>query len=102
MLVVDSLDRMLNGKGNASSYAEQLETFKRADTARDVFIQDLLRNYEELQHKYVEKCDDYNNEVESRRMWYRKATSNEQALKEQQKASVSCAVPFRVILGWFS
>ena len=42
---------MMNGHSNLYSYAEQLELFKKTDTARDVFIQELIRNYEELQLK---------------------------------------------------
>lgn len=79
----------MNGHGTPPSYAEQLELFKKNDSARDAFIQDLIRNYEELQLKYAEKCEDYNNEVESRRLWQGKASSNERALAAQRQASVS-------------
>ena len=83
---------MLNGHSKPTIYAEKLELFKQNDSARDVFIQDLIRDYEELKLKYDEIRNDYDNEVESRRMWQSKASLNERALAEQRQASVSVHV----------
>lgn len=70
------------------SYTDRLEIFRRVDAERDGMVEELMRNLEELQLKYSEKADDYNNEVESRRMWQSKANSSERALTEQRQASV--------------
>lgn len=83
---------MPNGYSRPQKFAEKLELFKQNDTARDVFIQDLIRDYEELKLKYDEIRNDYDNEVESRRMWQSKAGLNERALAEQRQASVSVHV----------
>ena len=47
-------------------------------------ISDVVARYEELHLKYVEKCDDLNNEVESRRMWQTKASTSLKALNTLQ------------------
>lgn len=84
---------MLNGHSSSTSHEDQLQQFKKNDEARDTLIRDIIRNYEELQLKHREKCDDYSNEVESRRMWQGKAKDHEQALNQQKQASV-CRPPF--------
>jgi len=78
----------MNGHTTAMSYAERLEGFRKSDADRDAMVTEVIRNFEELQLKYHEKCDDYNNEVESRRMWQSKARTSEQALSEHKVASV--------------
>lgn len=79
----------MNGHANSSSYySERLESFRQSDAERDSLVAEVIRKYEELQLKFSEKCDDYNNEVESRRMWQAKARSHEQALTEHKQASV--------------
>lgn len=78
----------MNGHTTTLSYAGRLEAFRKSDTERDALVAEVIRNYEELQLKYAEKCDDYSNEVESRRMWQTKATSNERALVEHKQISV--------------
>lgn len=87
----------MNGHTNQASYGERLEAFRKSDTERDALVAEVIRKYEELQLKFAEKCDDYNNEVESRRMWQNKASSHERALAEHKQASVSAApsiIPF--------
>lgn len=78
----------MNGHSNHTSYAERLEAFRRTDTERDALVAEVIRKYEELELKFAEKCDDYNNEVESRRMWQNKASNHERALAEHKQASV--------------
>ena len=78
----------MNGHANHSSYGDQLEAFRKSDAERDALVAEVIRKYEELQLKYAEKCDDYSNEVESRRMWQSKASSHERALAEHKQASV--------------
>ena len=58
----------MNGHTTPSSYVGRLEAFRKTDAERDALVAEVVRQYEELQLKYAEKCDDYNNEVESRRM----------------------------------
>lgn len=83
-----SMTAIMNGHATLPSYAEQFDAFRKHDAARDTLIQDVIRAYEELQLKYTEKCDDYSNEVESRRMWQSKASLNERALNEHRQISV--------------
>lgn len=79
----------MNGHANSSSYySDRLESFRQSDAERDALVTEVIRKYEELQLKFNEKCDDYNNEVESRRMWQAKARSHEKALTEHKQASV--------------
>ena len=80
---------VMNGAAPFQSHGEQLEAFQKQDAARYAFFAEMVRKYEELQIKYDEKCVDYNNEVESRRMWQSKASSSERALTEQKQVSVS-------------
>lgn len=79
----------MNGHTTPSDYAARLEAFRKSDSDRDALVEELIKNYETLKLKYDQKCDDYNNEVESRRMWQGKANANERALTEHRVASVS-------------
>ena len=79
---------VMNGHTTLSSYVDRLETFRKTDAERDALVAEVLRNYEELQIKYKETCDDLNNEVESRRMWQSKANEQQRALTEQKQLSV--------------
>ena len=79
---------MMNGHGPPTSYAERLNAFRKSDSDRDDMVNEVIRQYEELKLKYDEKCDDYHNEVESRRLWQSKAREHEGALREQRQASV--------------
>lgn len=85
---------VMSGSAPLPSHVEQLEAFQKQDAARYTFIAEIVQKYEELQVKYQEKCDDYNNEVESRRMWQSKASSSERALTEQKQVSVSSRIIF--------
>jgi len=88
--------------GHASSpmdYTSRLEDFRRSDSERDALVAELLQNFQALELKYAEKCDDYNNEVESRRMWQSKAKTSEVALIEQKQASGSNNFALAVIDG---
>lgn len=78
----------MNGQAATSSYLERLEAFRKADTERDAMVAEVIRKYEELKSRYNDKCDDLNNEVESRRMWQGKAREHESALQEQRLVSV--------------
>jgi len=75
-ITIESPGNMLNGNSTSHSCSEQLEAFRKNNATHEAFVEDLVRNYEELQRKYAEKCDDYSNEVESRRMWQGKASIN--------------------------
>ena len=80
----------MNGhSGTLDSYTERLEGFRRSDAERDALVAELIKNYAALQLKYDEKCEDYNNEVESRRSWQSKFRTSEQALNQQKQVSVS-------------
>ncbi|KAK5125458.1 hypothetical protein LTR85_000567 [Meristemomyces frigidus] len=79
----------MNGHSVPMSYTDRIEIFRRVDAERDGMVAEIMRHLEELQLKYSEKCDDYNNEVESRRMWQSKANTSERALTEQRQASGS-------------
>ncbi|KAF2484173.1 hypothetical protein BDY17DRAFT_122803 [Neohortaea acidophila] len=94
-----SMTAIMNGHATLPSYAEQFDAFRKHDAARDTLIQDVIRAYEELQLKYTEKCDDYSNEVESRRMWQSKASLNERALNEHRQISGSNSFVVAVIDG---
>jgi hypothetical protein len=78
----------MNGHIDVPDYAERLEAFRRSDSERDALVAEVLQKYQELHRKYTEKCDDYSNEVESRRMWQGKASQHERALIEQKQVSV--------------
>ncbi|KAM0273958.1 hypothetical protein ACHAQH_008101 [Verticillium albo-atrum] len=60
--------------GLTNHYMSRLAAYRQHDVERDNMIQELIRRTEELERAYYEKCDDYDNEVESRRMWQAKAT----------------------------
>ena len=64
----------MNGHNAMTDYSQQLEAFKESDARRDALMNEIYKKYQDLQLKYAEKCDDYSNEVESRRMWQGKAT----------------------------
>ncbi|KAF2772936.1 hypothetical protein EJ03DRAFT_286542 [Teratosphaeria nubilosa] len=79
----------MNGHTGPPSYNERLDAFRKSDAERDALVGEIIQKYEELRTKYDEKCDDYHNEVESRRMWQVKAKEGEKALTEHRKTSSS-------------
>jgi antirestriction protein len=80
----------MNGTAIPSSgYLDRLEEFRRSDRERDALVEEIIKNYEALRLRYDEKVDDYNNEVESRRMWQAKAKECQTSLAELKQASVS-------------
>ncbi|KAK1467184.1 C-x8-C-x5-C-x3-H type zinc finger protein [Colletotrichum melonis] len=82
-----------------SAYVQQLELFRRNDYTRDQMIQDLLARHGQLQQAYREKCDDYNNERESRRMWQTKANNLGKDVVALNKANESNPFVFVIIDG---
>jgi len=58
----------------------------------------LVYMYKMLLDKYKQKCDDYDNEVESRRMWHRSATESRRQLEQLELATVSlCFVAWQIV-----
>lgn len=51
-------------------------------------VTELINKYQELHTKYEEKCDDYDNEVESRRTWQNAAKTSEREMVALRQASV--------------
>ncbi|KAK1634639.1 hypothetical protein BDP81DRAFT_462450 [Colletotrichum phormii] len=82
-----------------SPYMQQLELFRRSDFTRDQMIQDLLTRHGQLQQAYREKCDDYNNERESRRMWQTKANNLGKDVVALNKSNDSNPFVFVIIDG---
>lgn len=70
------------------NYSQKLEAFRQSDSARDALVAEVIQNYEDLRLAHQRKCDDYDNEVESRYLWQQKARTHEQALKAHRQASV--------------
>lgn len=70
-------------------YALKLESFRHVDREREELITELLRKYDVLLTEYRRKSDDYDNEVESRRMWQQKETLARNEVKESRYARVS-------------
>jgi hypothetical protein len=83
----------MNGHSGALvDYTSRLESFRKSDAERDALVTELLQRFEELQVKYHEKADDYNNEVESRR-------SAELALTQHRQVSFANNFALAVIDG---
>jgi hypothetical protein len=79
----------------ATSYFERFEAFRQSDREREAFVADLVQKYQDLQSRYQEKCGDYENEVESRRIWHSAAKARETELLTMRQASVSCITEWR-------
>ncbi|KAK4995103.1 hypothetical protein LTR66_005011 [Elasticomyces elasticus] len=77
-----------------SKYQAQLEAFRKSDAERDKLVQELLEQYAKLQADYSDKCNDYENERASRKMWQDKERASSQALA----AARQDASPFVVAL----
>jgi hypothetical protein len=74
----------------APSFLERFEAFRQSDREREAFVTDLVQKYQELQIKYQQKCGDYENEVESRRIWQANSKQSQTELLSLRQASVSC------------
>lgn len=85
---------MMDGHEDASatSYLERFEAFRQSDREREAFVANLVQRYQDLQLRYSEKCGDFENEVESRRIWYNAAKARETELLTLRQASVSIRV----------
>lgn len=70
-------------------YSLKLEGFRHSDRLREELITDVLRKYDSLLADFDRKCDDYNNEVESRRMWQQKESLARNEVKQTRYATVS-------------
>lgn len=70
-------------------YSLKLDAFRRSDNEREAMITDILRKYDKLLSEYQRKCDDYDNEVESRRMWQQKEALARNEVKQSRYAIVS-------------
>ena len=70
-------------------YSLKLDAFRRSDTQREEMITDILRKYDTLISEYRRKCDDYDNEVVSRRMWQQKEGMAREEVKQSRYATVS-------------
>lgn len=79
-----------DGYASATGYLERFEAFRQSDREREAFVSDLVQKYQDLQKSYNEKCGDFENEVESRRIWYNAAKHKETELLTLRQASVSC------------
>ena len=79
-----------DGYAPATSYMERFEAFRQSDREREAFVADLVQKYQSLQTRYQEKCDDYENEVESRRLWHSAAKARDTELQVLRQAAVSC------------
>jgi len=79
-----------DGYAPATSYFERFEAFRQSDREREAFVADLVQKYQDLQTRYQQKCGDYENEVEGRRIWYNNAKAREAELLTLRQASVSC------------
>ncbi|WPH01358.1 Hypothetical protein R9X50_00420000 [Acrodontium crateriforme] len=86
----------MNGNTSPPNYQALLEGFRRSDAQRDELVVEIIQNYQKLQSQYDMKCDDYNNEVESRRMWQMKARAAESALSDERQVSGSS--PFVLVI----
>lgn len=78
-------------------FTTKLETFRGIDREREELITEVLRKYDGLLTEYNRKCDDYENEMESRRMWQQKELLARNEVKESRYARVSESV-FRVVM----
>lgn len=65
------------------------QELRRIDQERDQSHNSLIYMYKELLGKYTQKCEDFENEVASRRMWHREATENKRQLEQLELATVS-------------
>jgi DNA repair exonuclease SbcCD ATPase subunit len=74
--------------GHADNYSERLQAFRDSDKERDELFGSILKNYQDLQAKYDQKCDDYENEIESRRTWQNNAREYNRELTTLRQASV--------------
>lgn len=79
------------GSAPTADYLERFEAFRQSDREREAFVADLVQKYQELQVRYQEKCGDFENEVESRRIWYNAAKVKENELLAMRQESVSYA-----------
>jgi hypothetical protein len=78
-------------QGQACHAAEHYQQeLRRIDQERDQAYNSLTYMYKQLLDKYTQKCEDFENEVASRRMWHRDATENKRQLEQLELATVSC------------
>lgn len=79
-------------------YTLKLSAFRQADRDRENVLTDLLEKYENLLRQYHQKCDDFNNERESRRMWQQKEVLARKEVIESRHARV-CIEFFSLTVG---
>nr|OQO22478.1 hypothetical protein B0A51_10110 [Rachicladosporium sp. CCFEE 5018]OQO25470.1 hypothetical protein B0A51_07339 [Rachicladosporium sp. CCFEE 5018] len=75
--------------GHMDDLTDRLEAFRESDRERDALVTDLIKKYADLQEKYREKCDDYDDAVESRRTHQRNAGDAARELQSLRQTSGS-------------
>lgn len=66
----------------------KMQAYRQADAEREALLVDIIEKYEGLLREYNQKCDDYRNEVESRRMWQQKELAARKEVKDTRQAQV--------------
>lgn len=83
------LDQAFTRAGQSHNTSQHhLELFHRATQERDQAFADLYGKFQDLIERYARKSEDYDNEVESRRNWHRKALQLDKQLNELQRSTV--------------
>jgi hypothetical protein len=71
-----------------AEYLAQLQNFRQHDKNREDMVVELVTKYEELRVRFDQQSDDYNNEMESRRMWHKKYNTARKENSEFKNHSV--------------
>lgn len=89
----------MNGLESPHDYLRRLEAFRLADQERHDVTVGLVEKYSTLLSRFDQLRNDYNDAVESRRMWQNKASQREKVLDELQRAVESNQFVFVAIDG---
>ena len=82
------------GEGNGADFSTRVEKLKRFESERGALVAGLIADYEELSVKYAQKCTDYQDELESRRLYQTKARRLEQTSVCRLSALCSARVEY--------
>ncbi|KAF2817008.1 uncharacterized protein BDZ99DRAFT_470076 [Mytilinidion resinicola] len=86
----------MNGYIDSSAVLAQVEGFKKSDSQRESLLLTLIKQFEDLKEKYEEKCDDHENERQSRRRLQRSCDDMKAQLTSARQTMDSS--PFVLVL----
>ncbi|KAI1378781.1 hypothetical protein F4677DRAFT_411969 [Hypoxylon crocopeplum] len=83
----------------SASYLARLERFHQLDEERENMIKDLVTKYEDLEQRFEKKCEEYENETQTRSLYQARANESDRKLIDIQHKMEVNSFAFAIVDG---